>query len=272
MLRFLSLLFFSSLGLAQELPPGAFARLGGTALRHPERPLAFAFRAGTTELASLGSDGTVRIWDTITGKELHVLRKKDSQANGMALSANGAFLAVPFGESQLRIYDAAKKYELSNNASVKMLEGMTITNDGKLVGGMHLGKPMIFETANGLERMELPDGTAVAVAPDGKSVAVALKDFEYVVEVYEVPSGKKILRMLRPGTPKANITSIAYAPDSRTLAMASDTDAPPTVLFTLGKEELIAKIDGSGPVAFANADSLCVRTRIGTPEAKTLLK
>lgn len=101
MLRFLlpSLLLGSALA-AQELPPGAFARLGSTALRHPERPLSLAFRAGTAELASLGSDGTVRIWDTKTGKELHSLRKKDSQANRMALSANGTFLAVHFGENQ----------------------------------------------------------------------------------------------------------------------------------------------------------------------------
>jgi WD40 repeat protein len=261
MLRFLALLVCASLTFAQQpLPNGAFARLGGTALRHPEKPIALAFRPGTRELASLGTDGTVRVWDTTTGKELHLLRKKDHHANAMVFSENGAFLAIHFGERQLWLYNPAKKYETATFANVPQLESLTVTNDGKFVAGMRQGEPMMIEVSGDAREMTLPEGTAVAVAPDGKSVAVARKDAETsFVDVLEVPSGKRMLRMVRPGRETAAITSVAYAPDSRTLAMASEGEAP-IVIFQLGKEEPLAKFEGAGPVAWAN-EKLLVGTR-----------
>src|SRR5258707_10713778 len=52
------------------LPPGAIARMGSTRLHHDAAIGSPAFSPDSKMLASASLDGTIRLWDVATGKEL----------------------------------------------------------------------------------------------------------------------------------------------------------------------------------------------------------
>src|SRR5262245_48851719 len=68
------------------LPPGALARLGTIRFRHGGEVKAVYFSPQGKTLASAGMDGTVRLWDTATGKEIHRLTENDWVPEAVAFS------------------------------------------------------------------------------------------------------------------------------------------------------------------------------------------
>src|SRR5262249_51364167 len=56
--------------LGDALPPGALARLGTMRLRHGAEITLVGFPAHGKHLLSVGKDGTARLWEIATGREL----------------------------------------------------------------------------------------------------------------------------------------------------------------------------------------------------------
>jgi WD40 repeat protein len=73
------------------LPPGALARLGTERLRHIGGVTSLAFSPDGKVLASLGSEGWIRLWDAATGKEVRHLGRI---VRAMALSPDGMLVAA----------------------------------------------------------------------------------------------------------------------------------------------------------------------------------
>mgnify|MGYP003379201992 CR=1 FL=1 len=73
---------------------------------------AVAYRPDGGELASAGADGTIRIWDTDTGKELQSLSGHIGGAWAVAYRPDGAELAVAGADGTVRIWDTDTGQEL----------------------------------------------------------------------------------------------------------------------------------------------------------------
>jgi WD40 repeat protein len=133
-------------------------------------------------LLTWGSDNTVRLWDTRTGKEIRRLGGKGCDVRGV--SADGRLVAA-VGEGAaktLRVWDATT------------------------------GKEVV--------RLNLPaDPGRVAFAPDGSALAVASGDVGKPdrITLYDLPSGKEAGAL--DGHADA-VFALAFAPDGKTLASA----------------------------------------------------
>jgi RNA polymerase sigma factor (sigma-70 family) len=172
------------------LPAGAVARLGTTRGRHTRQLSALALSPDGKLLATRAGDDRVRLWESATGKELHVLR----------------------GEGEL-----------------PGLWGFAFALDGKaLVTGGADGKVRFWDPATGRQRHEV-EGNAhgvrcVAFSGDGKLLAVGGEDNE--VDLWDAASRKKLRRIGQAGgplTPKqaglAPLRDVVFCPGDKALAV-----------------------------------------------------
>jgi WD40 repeat protein len=66
-----------------------------------------AYQPDGTRLATAGSNGTVRIWDTATGEQLHALASHTGWVRSVAYQPDGTRLATAGDDGTVRIWDTA---------------------------------------------------------------------------------------------------------------------------------------------------------------------
>jgi WD40 repeat protein len=85
------------------LPPGSFARIGSSRLRHGHHVMSLAYSKDGKTLVSGGNDHVARLWDTDTGKEIRTFGEQADRGNAfsatrwvhsVALSPDGKTLAT----------------------------------------------------------------------------------------------------------------------------------------------------------------------------------
>jgi WD40 repeat protein len=80
----------------------------------PDRSVnAVAFLPDGRRIATGGADGTVRLWDAASGRELRVFRVTSDSILEVAASPDGRYLAAPFDETA-RVWDAATGRTVAN--------------------------------------------------------------------------------------------------------------------------------------------------------------
>jgi len=145
-----------------------------------------AFSSDGKTVASGGRDGSVMLWDSVTGQVRATLKRpQSSQVLSVVLSPDGKTL-VAGGTDERR-------------------------TDGD-------GMVSLWDVTTGQERVSLQRGKAVrcvALSPDGKTLASAGHDG---VALWDASSGR--LRATLPGRSEA-ASAVAFSPDGRTLATGS---------------------------------------------------
>lgn len=134
-----------------------------------------AFSSDGKRIVSGGADGTVRVWDTGTAKELQSTKVDRTTVMAVAFLPDDKRIVSAGSDGVIRIWDAATGKEL------KKLEGHTgtvaalaVTHDGKrIVSAGHDKTVRVWDIDKGTElrcfRGHTAAVQAVAVSPDGKT-------------------------------------------------------------------------------------------------------
>ncbi len=184
-------------------------------------------------LASIGVDGTAKIWDAGTG-ELTLTLSGDPDTIGydIAFSPDGKLLAASW-ETQVLVWDAIsgkKRLRLPGNVMGGAPVGRIAFNSDstRLAAANMDGKPKVWDISNPADadpasgrelfalagHADICDG--VAFSPDGRRLATG--DIAGVVKLWDAETGEEMFTFEHGGV----VHSVAFSPDGRRLAAAGE--------------------------------------------------
>jgi WD40 repeat protein len=195
------------------------------AVRAAEEPLAtlaghkaavqsMAYSPNGKTLASGSADKTIKLWDVSTGKEITNLQAHADGINSLVYSPDGKTLVSGSADKTIKLWDAATGKELAT------LQGHKIAV------------------------------TTLEISPDGKtlaSVGVNLPEsYRSEIKLWDFDAAATRLRVSLPDD--SNVRSLAFNPDSKTLAFGSES-AIKRWDVVVGKELASPKIRAYGSVS-----------------------
>jgi WD40 repeat protein len=182
-----------------------------------------AFRPGTSHLAGVGGDGTVRLWDVAAGRELQTVCRPGG-VRCLAFDPEGGRLAVGCDDGTVGLWDATTGRELFRaHAHADGVTGVAVRGR-RLVSAGTDGTLRTWDAETGRavgEPSSLPGpATGLALSPKGDLLAVASsRNLESVVTVWDWATGRQTAKLQVPGGHK--LSDLAFSPDGRRLAVAS---------------------------------------------------
>jgi dipeptidyl aminopeptidase/acylaminoacyl peptidase len=181
-----------------------------------------AFSVDGQRLASAGGDHVVKVWNAVSGQELHSLNGHTGGVLSVAFSPDGRRLASASDDQTIKVWDAVLGQEL------RMLKGHTnavtavaFSPDGQRLASASFDQTVkVWNAVTGQGLCTLKGHTraiqSVAFSPDGQRLASASDDQS--VKVWDPLTGQE-LRTLKGHT--GGVQSVAFSPDGQRLASAS---------------------------------------------------
>jgi WD40 repeat protein len=201
-------------------------------------------------LASAGTDGTMRIWDTATGQLRRTLSGHTAPVNSIAFSRDGT-LASGGSDRTVRVWDPITGTKLRELPDAKgSVLGVAFSPDGKLLAAAcqtYARNPGHFVTVLVWDRARLKQvfsppresgswATSVAFSPDGSLLVSA--GMTGSMGVWKGPSsGPGDIPFDASTYGKYAVKGVAFSPDGKLLASAGD-DGIVRVLDTASRKEI----------------------------------
>jgi WD40 repeat protein len=209
-------------------PPG-----GGTGTLPRDRPYRTlecstavhdaAFSPDGQLLATVGDDGTIRLWNPHSGQVLREVPAHDCPVLAVAFSADGVQLATAGKHGEVRLWDPVtgllRATLVHDTAPVY---DVTFSPDpGRLATAGADGRVLLWDPADGRRITTLADGAApvlgVSFSPDGALIASC--DAIGRTVLWEVATGDHVRTL--PGH-DGPVGAVAFSPDGKLLASAGD--------------------------------------------------
>jgi WD40 repeat protein len=221
---------------AVRVPPRPPARKqAGEVLRlegHTGPVLSLAWLPDGRRALSAGQDGSLRLWDRQTGKQLRVFRgHAHAEIQSVAVSADGCYAVSGGWDKTVRLWDLDSGKQLRTFAGHQgAVLGVAFSPDGRQVLSGGLDKTLrLWDVATGKEVRKFEghtDGvTQVAFSPDGRRAASGCvgpskgegrwgRGQDNAVRLWDVATGQEVRKL--EGHPH-HVWSVAFSPDGRQL-------------------------------------------------------
>jgi WD40 repeat protein len=220
---------------------------------HARHVTGVAFSPDGKYLASAGANllnrdepGEVKVWDTVTGRELFTLRGHNKGAFSVAFSPDGKRLASGSQDQTVKVWDMADGRELLTLKGPALpVNGVAFSPDGsRLAGGYgehdKPGEVTVWDAVSGLDLLTLKGHAnsvnSVAFSPDGKRLASGAWDM--TVKVWDATGGQELLALkgITDG-----VSAVAFSPDGKRLVGSSGNTTVKVWDATGGQELLTLK-------------------------------
>lgn len=188
---------------------------------HSKSVIAVAFSPDGKTLASGSWDYTVKVWDTLSGKELQTIRGHSHTVSAIAFSPDGKMLASASYDKTVKLWDVESEYAcFQTKGHSDDVTAVAFSPDGKMLASASYDKTIkVWDTLTEKESQIIrdPNGVkAVAFLPDGKSIlSLSYK----ALEILEVGSGEVLHTLKRHSN---SIRAIAVSPDGKVASASKD--------------------------------------------------
>ncbi len=186
-------------------------------------------------LASGGNDGTVRLWDVTTHRQLALLFSEHSYISSVAFNPNGRIVACGEANGLIRLWDTTTEKQLGSmlNTHDYRVISIALSPDGRTLasgGADGLVRMWNVGTHRQLGRPLNVHGVAgsVAFSPDGQTLASG--SYDNRVRLWDTRTHRQLGLPLVTST--HIVTEVAFSPARHILATLT------TELFRIGKIQL----------------------------------
>jgi WD40 repeat protein len=203
-------------GVAPGSTPEVFPQLG-----HSNTVNAVTFSSDGRILASVGKDGTAKLWDVSAQRELRTLKRSD-ELNSAAFSPDDKILATGGKDGAVVLWEVSTGREMRViNGHTRRVNAVAFSPDGQTVAsGSDDHTIKLWHPGSGAEVHTLTAHhggvTALAFSPDGRTLASASAD--RTIKLWEAGTGRE-LRTLSGHAD--GVTSLAFCSSSPMLASGS---------------------------------------------------
>jgi Tol biopolymer transport system component len=193
-----------------------------------------AWRSDGKRLATASeSDGTVKVWDTESGKELLTLGH--DLVNDVAWSPDGKRLATTCDvDETVKVWNAESGKELLTlNGHNGGISNAAWSPDGNRLATGSLDGARVWDATSGKNLLTLHGASVLSVAwsPNGTRLATIIEN--NAAEVWDIASAKKLLTLIGHTD---TVHSVAWSPDGKRLATASSDGTAKVWDASSGKE------------------------------------
>jgi transcriptional regulator with XRE-family HTH domain len=204
----------------------AAARPGAAVLTSHAGPVdSVAFSWDGTTLATGNADGTVRLWDVATRRQIAALAGPTGGVNSVAFSRDGTTLATGNADGTVRLWDVATRRQIAALVGpTGAVNSVAFSPDSVTLASSSADGSVWFWDATSVPCPGGPGpltsntspATSVAFSPDGTTLATGNDDG--TVRLWDVATHQQITALTGPAGP---VTSVAFSLDGTTLASAS---------------------------------------------------
>jgi WD40 repeat protein len=206
-------------------------------LRSPQNSIEYlAFSPDGAQLASAGSfDGRIYLWDISTGAKLRELQ--GGLVTALAYRVGGAELLSANDEHEIKTWDSTTGELLSHWAVNGRVKAFAFSPKRELLAATEINDMLVFsEMATGEEIAIVPLDCAlppVALSPDNTLIAWPSGVWGESISVWDMSKRKLVANWIAH---KGFIPSVAFSPDSNTIASASYDNTVSVWEAATGKE------------------------------------